>query len=1187
MELTQGKGSFKQLFPCSIEKNAALVDNLLCFSFDMLEFCSLAEDASDSSSVDNSMMMQLYCFLLSWSESDTDEPYFNNFVRLPDRRVFPDYYEETTKPVSFYTINRNIKEGLYGSLAMLLLDFCLMARNAMNCYLGESMIHQKAVRLKTLAIGKAIELCPFLQGCFGEGGALRLSSQRAMSNPSLDASVDSDAGRCPVKSVDKVSNSTARSDTLEDRILEYRSKLMRIYFAVVSYVDSSDRRLSVAFMDKPSRKKYPDYYQVIPEPIDLRTIRSSIEADRYPSSNSMAADFDLLFENAKHYNEDGSVIYQDAATLSNVFAEALATICPEGIELPRGPNNRIKRGCTYKRERVSCRKRSGSYSSDSSAKALLKKGKHDERDSKLWQVYNHIKNFTDSKGRVLSTIFIKLPSKMEYPDYYEVIKKPIDMQKIYNRISSNHYENLDGLVADIALMFDNACKYNDPESQIYKDALMLQRLLLLKKSELQADEPKVIDVQHWVQEMVTNIFLAVCNHQDEDGRCYADSLYEFAAENDQQRKFLTLDQIKRNIDKKRYRRLDRFQEDMFATFRNVRENFPPDSQVFEDSIELQSCFIRTRNELTKEGDMFYSPALSYAEKDLNAEVQEQKCANVHKEYKDPVELAGAKACQDGQETASVVVRDIVYNVGDFVYVRPTEAGLQPHILFLKRMWKTGEKCEVLAYGNWFYRPSETFHIATRKFLDHEVFITDFFDKIDTQRIMGKCYVMFVKNFFKYRPVGFMDEDVYVCESKYLGRVKHFKKLRTWEMNRSESDVVFEERSVPLAPIRRPFVFADRQSSDIETSPNAEDVDSDTESQTSVLEMERCELVVRSDSAEETIEYEQACHNSFWVKLGDCVYLTPREVKPNILHIERIWKANAETWISGVTFIFPCQIEHEPTRLFYKNEVFAVENRKQYPISRISGLCSVLSVKSYCSYRLAEIPEVDVYLCDSKAVPADDNKYILGQSCRMCALQNFRFVNDVLEDEVFYFEKPLPAAKEPSPFLMTRVISFDNASDDVVQNSEAVHPDFKMLKDMHFTPKLTARSKSGYILFSAVVRKRIMAENPDCSFGDISKIVGSEWKKLSDEEKKRYEEEAQRIADQRAKADMAAGSRLQLLPGQTRVYCCRWRECDYQFESADQLNDHITSAHTSQIGKVGDDQYVCLWLTCSKYRKEGK
>lgn len=56
----------------------------------------------------------------------------------------------------------------------------------------------------------------------------------------------------------------------------------------------------------------------------------------------------------------------------------------------------------------------------------------------------------------------------EYPDYYEVIKKPIDLEKIGQKVKASHYENLEELLADIVLMFDNACRYNEPDSQIYK-----------------------------------------------------------------------------------------------------------------------------------------------------------------------------------------------------------------------------------------------------------------------------------------------------------------------------------------------------------------------------------------------------------------------------------------------------------------------------------------------------------------------------------------------------------------------------------------------------------------------------------------------------------------------------------------------------------------------------------------------
>jgi len=37
---------------------------------------------------------------------------------------------------------------------------------------------------------------------------------------------------------------------------------------------------------------------------------------------------------------------------------------------------------------------------------------------------------------------MKLPNKNEYPDYYEVIKQPIHMEKIASILKNNGYENL-------------------------------------------------------------------------------------------------------------------------------------------------------------------------------------------------------------------------------------------------------------------------------------------------------------------------------------------------------------------------------------------------------------------------------------------------------------------------------------------------------------------------------------------------------------------------------------------------------------------------------------------------------------------------------------------------------------------------------------------------------------------------
>lgn len=43
--------------------------------------------------------------------------------------------------------------------------------------------------------------------------------------------------------------------------------------------------------------------------------------------------------------------------------------------------------------------------------------------------------YKDQDERVLSEPFMKLPTKKELPDYYEIIKRPVDISKILNKIN--------------------------------------------------------------------------------------------------------------------------------------------------------------------------------------------------------------------------------------------------------------------------------------------------------------------------------------------------------------------------------------------------------------------------------------------------------------------------------------------------------------------------------------------------------------------------------------------------------------------------------------------------------------------------------------------------------------------------------------------------------------------------------
>jgi protein polybromo-1 len=85
-------------------------------------------------------------------------------------------------------------------------------------------------------------------------------------------------------------------------------------------------------------------------------------------------------------------------------------------------------------------------------------------NDKLNNLIQTIKTYSDSQGRILSTPFLALPSKIDYPDYYEIIQRPID----FKRIESRQYSSINELSNDLQLMFDNACLYNEPGSTIYR-----------------------------------------------------------------------------------------------------------------------------------------------------------------------------------------------------------------------------------------------------------------------------------------------------------------------------------------------------------------------------------------------------------------------------------------------------------------------------------------------------------------------------------------------------------------------------------------------------------------------------------------------------------------------------------------------------------------------------------------------
>ncbi|XP_020924577.1 protein polybromo-1 isoform X15 [Sus scrofa] len=1033
------------------------------------------------------------------------EPFFH----LPSKKKYPDYYQQIKMPISLQQIRTKLKNQEYETLDHLEGDLNLMFENAKRYNVPNSAIYKRVLKLQQVMQAKKKELA---------------RRDDIEDGDSMISSATSDTGSAKRKSKKNI-----------------RKQRMKILFNVVleAREPGSGRRLCDLFMVKPSKKDYPDYYKIILEPMDLKIIEHNIRNDKYAGEEGMIEDMKLMFRNARHYNEEGSQVYNDAHILEKLLKDKRKELGPlpddDDVASPKLKLSR-KSGISPKKSKYMT-----------------------PMQQKLNEVYEAVKNYTDKRGRRLSAIFLRLPSRSELPDYYLTIKKPMDMEKIRSHMMANKYQDIDSMVEDFVMMFNNACTYNEPESLIYKDALVLHKVLLETRRDLEGDEDShVPNVTLLIQELIHNLFVSVMSHQDDEGRCYSDSLAEIPAvdPNFPNKPPLTFDIIRKNVENNRYRRLDLFQEHMFEVLERARRMNRTDSEIYEDAVELQQFFIKIRDELCKNGEILLSPALSYTTKHLHNDVEKEKKEKLPKEIEEDKlkreeEKREAEKSEDSSGAAGLSglhrtysqdcsFKNSMYHVGDYVYVEPAEANLQPHIVCIERLWEdsAGEKW---LYGCWFYRPNETFHLATRKFLEKEVFKSDYYNKVPVSKILGKCVVMFVKEYFKLCPENFRDEDVFVCESRYSAKTKSFKKIKLWTM--PISSVRFVPRDVPLPVVRVASVFANADKGDDEkNTDNSED--SRTEDSFN-LEKEKEDVPVEMSNGEPGCHYfEQLRYNDMWLKVGDCVFIKSHGlVRPRVGRIEKVWVRDGAAYFFGPIFIHPEETEHEPTKMFYKKEVFLSNLEETCPMTCILGKCAVLSFKDFLSCRPTEIPENDILLCESRYNESDK------QMKKFKGLKRFSLSAKVVDDEIYYFRKPIVPQKEPSPLLEKKIqlleakfAELEGGDDDIEEmgeeDSEVIEPpslpqlqtplaselDLMPYTPPQSTPKSAKGSAkkegskrkinmSGYILFSSEMRAVIKAQHPDYSFGELSRLVGTEWRNLETAKKAEYEERAAKVAEQ--------------------------------------------------------------------------
>uniref|UniRef100_A0A673NMH7 Probable global transcription activator SNF2L2 n=1 Tax=Sinocyclocheilus rhinocerous TaxID=307959 RepID=A0A673NMH7_9TELE len=90
--------------------------------------------------------------------------------------------------------------------------------------------------------------------------------------------------------------------------------------------------------------------------------------------------------------------------------------------------------------------------------------------------------------RQLSEVFVQLPSRKELPEYYELIRKPVDFKKIKERVRNHKYRSVSDLEKDVMLLCHNAQTYNLEGSQIYEDSIVLHSVFKSARQKIAREE---------------------------------------------------------------------------------------------------------------------------------------------------------------------------------------------------------------------------------------------------------------------------------------------------------------------------------------------------------------------------------------------------------------------------------------------------------------------------------------------------------------------------------------------------------------------------------------------------------------------------------------------------------------------------------------------------------------------------
>ncbi|KAJ3416494.1 hypothetical protein HDV05_001231 [Chytridiales sp. JEL 0842] len=375
--------------------------------------------------------------------------------------------------------------------------------------------------------------------------------------------------------------------------------------------------------------------------------------------------------------------------------------------------------------------------------------------------------------RVVSELFMTVVSKKDYPEYYKVISDPIAIENIQSKLEKGEYRgDLPSFDADFRLMISNAMTFNRKGSEVYKDA---QTLLSVYESVMPKDSTASKDKVVGYLDEIKSIFRKITNLKDDSGRLISEDFEELPDKESYPDYYesikspIALITMKQKISAKQYSSLEEFKSDFNLMIANAKDYNMEGSDIYNDAVTLEDYFIKITGGVSRD--------------------------SVEKETPD----------QNVEQLESLEHNGEKYILGDYVYIANPNENDKPTIGQILSIFTTPDDDRINFVANWLLRPEQTVHKATQRFMENEVLKSNRSETYVIDDLIGRCWVLYVKDYVRGKPKGADMKHVYVCESRYNDQAKATSRIKMWNPKFKEPELELYE--TPIVPVKVASVFA--------------------------------------------------------------------------------------------------------------------------------------------------------------------------------------------------------------------------------------------------------------------------------------------------------------------------------------------------------------------------------------------